>query len=319
MSSTSKLPDFIIAGGMKCGTSTLHWLLNQHQEVFIPGSAEEEPHFFSIDDMEQNPDFFLKTKHEWPCWDYETEFELYLSWYLSFFKDAKPKQLIGEDCVSYLYSKKAPKRIKELLPEVKLIFLLRDPVERTYSQYWHWVKTNRAIYSFEDTLQFAPGHLLDRSRYYEHLLRFAQQFDQKQIKVILFEDFICNMQQVLNSLCDFLNISKTIDIKMHSTHINKATVPRSIPLQLFFNRIFHTRYSGRKYQCYHLPGAKPENSPGFPPKILTLSQRLNLTQKHRYPKMNADTRSFLEALFRKENRKLSSLVDINVTKFWPYM
>jgi hypothetical protein len=176
------LPKFIIGGGMKCGTTTLHWLLNQHKDIFIPGSAEEEPHFFTIDDIEQNPDFFLKSKKGWHCFDYEKNFNEYLEWYLNFFKAAKTGQIIGEDCVSYLSSKKAPVRILSLIPDIKLIFILRDPVQRTYSQYWHWVKTNRATDTFENTLQFSTGHLIQRSLYREHVERYLKYFRHEQIK-----------------------------------------------------------------------------------------------------------------------------------------
>ncbi len=314
----NKLPNFIIGGGMKCGTSTLHWLLNQHENVFIPGSADEEPHFFTIDDIEQNPDFFLQTKESWPCWDYEAELETYLEWYLRFFADAKPNQIIGEDCVSYLSSKKAPKRIKELLPDVKLIFVLRDPVERTYSQYWHWVKTNRAIYNFEKTIQFAPSHLLSRSLYYEHISRFLTYFPRSQIKFIIFEDFIDNMQKTIDDICRFLNLTKSIDVSLHAKHINKAIVPNSITLQLLFNRLFKTKYSGRKYQCYHLPRAKPSNYPSFPPRFLKLFQSINLTPNKTYPPMKSETRRFLENFFYKENRGLTELINKKIDEFWPY-
>lgn len=315
----SQLPSFIIGGGMKCGTSTMHYLLNKHPTIFIPGSSENEPHFFTIDDIEQNPDFFLKSKQGWPCWDFEKNLNDYLRWYITFFNAAQKNQVIGEDCVSYLSSKKAPARIASLLPDVKLIFILRDPVERTYSQYWHWVKTNRAIYDFENTLQFSPSHLIQRSLYREHVERFLNHFRRDKIKFILFESFITDVQQTVNQICNFLGVEKSIDVTLFESHINKALVPRSITMQLWFNRIFKTRYSGRKYQCYHLPDASPDNYPNFPPLSLKIFQKINLTSKKRYPPMKAETRHFLQCFFQKENRGLSDLIEIPVEKFWPYM
>jgi len=311
------LPNFIIVGGMKCGTTTLHWLLNQHKDVFIPGSAEEEPHFFTIDDIEQNPDFFLKSKKGWECLDFEKNFNQYLKWYLNFFKAAKNGQIIGEDCVSYLSSKKAAARISSIIPNVKLIFILRNPVERTYSQYWHWVKTNRATDTFENTLQFSPGHLIQRSLYREHIELFLRHFKQKQMKFIIFESFVNDIQNTLNEVCEFLEIDN-INVNLN-THINKPLIPRNIALQLFFNKLFKTRYSGRKYQCYHLPNAKPDNYPGYPSLILRTFQKINLTQRKEYPPMREDTRSFLEDFFKMENRGLSDLIKIPVEEFWTYM
>jgi hypothetical protein len=315
----SKLPSFIIGGGMKCGTTTLHWILNQHKNVFIPGSAEEEPHFFSIDDIEQNPDFFLKSQRGWDCLDFDKNLGKYLKWYLTFFESAQENQLIGEDCVSYLSSKKAPERIASLLPDVKLIFMLRDPVERTYSQYWHWVKTNRAIYDFENTLQFSPGHLIQRSFYREHIKNYLGYFERKQIKFIMFESFVNDMQNTIDEVCRFLGLDGNLDIGLLNTHVNKASVPRSITAQLLFNKVIKTKYSGRKYQCYHLPNASPDNYRVFPPLMLRMFQKVNLTQEKRYPPMKTETRKFLQCLFEKENRGLSDLIEIPVEKFWTYM
>jgi len=312
------LPHFIIGGGMKCGTTTLHWILNQHKQIFIPPSIDE-PHFFSIDDIEQNPDFFLKTSQGWFCLDFDKHFEEYLQWYLSFFEDAHKNQFIGEDCVSYLSSTKAPARIASILPDVRLIFMLRDPVARTYSQYWHWVKTNRAIYNFENTLQFSPGHLIQRSLYRQHVERFLKYFPRKQIKFIIFESFINNVQNTVNEICEFLELDTNIDIRSLNTHVNKALVPRSIKIQLLFNNFFKTKISGRKYQSYHLPNADINNHPRFLSWISKMFHQLNLTPEKQYPPMNPETRKFLECLFAKENRGLSELVEIPLDKFWPYM
>lgn len=313
------LPKFIIGGGMKCGTTTLHWLLNQHKDIFIPGSAEEEPHFFTIDDIEQNPDFFLKSKKGWHCFDYEKNFNEYLEWYLNFFKAAKKGQIIGEDCVSYLPSKKAPVRILSLIPDIKLIFILRDPVQRTYSQYWHWVKTNRATDTFENTLQFSTGHLIQRSLYREHVERYLKYFGHEQIKFIIFESFVNNIQETIDEVCEFLEIEKNINVNSLNTHINKDLIPHNIELQLLFNKLFKTKYSGRKYQCNHLPNATLDNYPNFPPLTLRMFQKINLTQKKNYPHMREDTRKFLEHFFTMENRGLSDLIKTPVEKFWTYM
>ncbi len=311
-----RLPNFIIGGGMKCGTTSLHWILNQHPQIFIP---DDEPHFFTIDDIEQNPEFFLKNKQEWPCWNFDRNFQRYLPWYANFFHQAQENQLIGEDCVSYLSSTKAPERIAKLLPDVKLIFILRDPVARTYSQYWHWVKTNRAIYSFEDTLQFSPGHLIQRSFYREHLETYLRFFSREQIKIIVFEAFVSNVQNTVNEVCDFLGLEPSIDVNQINTHINKALVPRNLELQLLFNSIFKTNICGRKYMSYHLPNCNLKNHPHLLSFINSCFQNVNLTQRKQYPPMKADTRKFLERLFAKENKGLSALMGISLENFWSYM
>ena len=310
------LPKFIIGGGMKCGTTSLHLILNQHPEIFIP---QEESHFFTIDDIEQNPDFFLRKPNEWRCWNFEDNFKEYLLWYLDFFKPSHPNQIIGEDCVSYLSSSKAPARIASILPNVKLIFMLRDPVARTYSQYWHWVKTYRAIYSFEDTLQFAPGHIIQRSLYQQHIERYLKYFDLSQIKIIIFEEFVQNTQSVIDEVCEFIGLQDSIDVGKINTHTNKALVPRNVSFQLAINRLLKTAISGHKYLSYHLPNPDPSFHPKFFTRLNSLFQELNLSQNIDYPSMDLETKIFLEKYFSKENIGLSNLIQTSVEKYWKYM
>ncbi|AFZ61384.1 sulfotransferase [Anabaena cylindrica FACHB-243] len=311
-----KLPDFIIGGGMKCGTTSLHYLLNKHPQIFIPNN---EPHFFTLDDIEQNPEFFIKTKQGWNCWDFDKNLPDYLRWYYSFFHEAKENQVIGEDCVSYLYSSQAPARIAKIIPNVKLIFILRDPVARTYSQYWHWVKTNRAIYSFEDMIQFSSGHLLQRGFYRQHLARYFQYFEREQIKVILFEDFIKNVQEKIDEVCEFLQLNQSVNVSNLEAHQNSALVPRNLRLHLLFNNLFKTRICGRKYQISHLPNANISNQNIILDWLTNSFNQLNLTSNKPYPQMHPDTRQFLEQLFAKENSGLSQLIDFPVEQFWSYV
>ena len=122
------LPDLILVGAPKCGTTSLHAMLALHPDVFIP---EYEVFFFDVDDVMIHPDFFFHRSGS-SFHDYEGEFEEYLAWYRSLFTSAEPGQIIGEDTTTYLCSHYAPTRIAELLPDVKLIALLRDPVDRAY-------------------------------------------------------------------------------------------------------------------------------------------------------------------------------------------
>ena len=131
-----RLPDFIIGGAPKCGTTSLHFILAQNPAVGIP---EDEVHFFDADDPIGHPDFLFGRPGglDWydPCpGNVES-----LAWYASRFADFTDKPMIGEDSTIYLQSEVAAARIAETLPEVRLIFMLRDPVKRAYSQYWHLV------------------------------------------------------------------------------------------------------------------------------------------------------------------------------------
>ena len=111
-------PNFVIVGIMKSGTTSLADLLSANEQIFIP---EKELHFF---------DNYGGHKDRW---------SLGLSWYKKQFLNASSAQLIGEKTPTYSYLNDVPKRIFETLPNVKLIWIFRNPINRTYSNYWHAV------------------------------------------------------------------------------------------------------------------------------------------------------------------------------------
>lgn len=311
----ARLPEFIIVGAMKAGTSSLHYILNQHEHIFIP---DREIFFFDIDDIKQHPDFFIETPQKWffPC---EQNFDKYLSWYKSFFKDAEESQIIGEDSTTYMASQKAPSRISKILPEVKLIFMLRDPVSRTYSHYWHLVRTGRAIYDFEKTIQYMAGTLLQRSFYKVQIERFKKFFPDINMKFIIFEDFIKNTQVCIDEICKFLNLESSIDISQLDIHKNLAKVPRSVELQIVHNRIFRS-LTAKKY-VDALPNANvaSDKSDRVLKTADKLFKKINLTSRKSYPSMKPKTKRFLQKLFAKENRGLSDLIGRSIHEYWLYV
>jgi hypothetical protein len=312
---SGRLPDFIIGGAMKSGTTTLHHLLADHPQVYIP---HPEIHFFCLDDAVEMPDLFYRFRRHWSFHDYDAHFEDYLAWYRQFFAPAQANQLAGEDSTVYLASEKAPARIAALLPQVKLIFLIRDPVYRTYSHYWHQVRMGRAFYSFEQMLQHAPSTLLTRSYYFAQLTRYYQLFSPDQIRVLVFEDFIKRQQETLDDLCRWLGLPPT-SINVHNAHRNTAQTPRFASLQLLQNRLL----SPFAPDTYLL---KPPHMPAYTPGRITQSfqflhrglRYLNSSSR-RYPPMRRDTRAFLERLMAKENAGLSDLLGLDLRAYWPYM
>ncbi|HUF89533.1 MAG TPA: sulfotransferase domain-containing protein [Gemmatimonadota bacterium] len=143
------LPDFLIVGAMKSGTSTFYHHLIRHPQ--IAAARTKEVHFFD---------------HRW---------HKGLNWYRSFFplKRSMPEGgITGEATPYYLFHPSVPPRISTVLSEVRLLVLLRDPVERTFSHYRHEVRSGRETLSFEDALsaeeeRLAGEHqqLVSRPRY----------------------------------------------------------------------------------------------------------------------------------------------------------
>ena len=119
-----RLPDFLGLGTQKGGTTTLHQLLGLHPDVHLPD--RKEVHYFDL-------------QPEQPA-----------SWYAEQFSSARPGQHCGEITPFYLFHPEVPARIRALLPEAKLLVLLRDPVERALSQVFHARKRGFEDYILHD-------------------------------------------------------------------------------------------------------------------------------------------------------------------------
>ena len=306
-------PDFIIIGTMKSGTTSLHHIMNKHPRVYMPRG---EVQLFSVDDIEQNPVLFTPAGRHWTYQHFDQFFDTYAAWYRTLYSTAQPHQLLGEDAPSYLPSRKAIDRIAQYLPEAKLIVLLRDPVARLYSQYWHWVRRFRAIYSLEDTIRFQHGNLLQRS-YYEEQLRYCfEQIPRVRVRVVLFEEFIRDQKRIVGELLDWLGIEAFEDWSGVQRHHNKGSYPLHVPLVLWRNRVLRQLY-GRHYQ------GKFPNLPA--PEQLSLPARATLkvlkvvdshTRRKPVP-MQEETYAFLTRLLYERNAGLPELLDRDLAVYWP--
>lgn len=179
-SSTGQLPEFLCIGAQKAGTTTLHHLLEQHPQVHLP--QPKELHYFSL------------------------HFSCGPQWYAAQFHGASSEQHCGEITPYYLFHPQAPQRIQALLPNVRLIVLLRDPVERCLSQYFHAKRLGFEPLPVEQALAIEPQRLagaeavlqaddgrhqshqehsyVSRSRYEVQLERFEQCFATQQLLVV---------------------------------------------------------------------------------------------------------------------------------------
>jgi len=312
-----QVPDFIIGGAMKSATSTLHSILAHHEEVYIP---DGEVHFFSVDDSTEHPAFFHEYGTQWAVQDFRERFDTYWARYRRLFDDATSNQVIGEDSTVYLASKKAPARIAEVLPHVKLIFLLRDPVERAHSHYYHALQAGRAIHSFEDALQYGRRFYITRGLYREQLERYLEVFDREQITVLIFEDFIQNMEARIDDLCEWLGLSESLDLSsLNGTQKNASLVPRWSRLMAWQNYIFRP-LQARNYN-HRIADLPDDEFTGMERLMNSVNYRLRYFNLHegKKPPMPAEARSFLQRLYAKENRGLSDLIGIDVSQYWDYL
>ena len=209
----SKLPNFLIVGAAKCGTSSLHNYLNQHPDIFMPTFTDEglkvkEPRFLIKE----------KVKERLPkgIWNYED--------YKSLFDNVTNEIAIGESTVLYLYyHNEAIKNIKKYLGEdIKIIIMLRNPIDRAYSAYSFASRTPQENQPFKEALinareRFDKDETLspmilykELGLYYKMVKAYMENF--KDVHVILYDDFVLQTDLEVRRAFDFLNIINTNEI-----------------------------------------------------------------------------------------------------------
>jgi len=174
------MPNFLVIGAMKCGTTALYYYLEQHPQVYM--SPVKEPNFFCLD-AQENPDPKSIS-------DIET--------YRDLFKGASKERALGEASHCYLYDAKAVGRIKSYVPEAKFIAILRDPVDRAYSHFLHMVRNGtEPLTDFAQALEQDQNganqkptfqDYIGRGLYYAQLKRYFDNFPRDQIRVYLYDD-----------------------------------------------------------------------------------------------------------------------------------
>ncbi|MEZ5471432.1 MAG: sulfotransferase domain-containing protein [Marinicella sp.] len=202
--------NFLICGTQKGGTSALDTYLREHPEICM--ANVKEVHFF----------------------DREVHFdsnEVDYSKYHSYFEPKSHHKAIGEATPIYMYWKSSPKRIWQYNPNMKIIIILRNPIERAYS-HWNMERMRGADqFSFWDAitnenkrcmeaspLQHRVYSYVDRGFYLRQLRNLWKFFPKKQVLVLKNEDLKNKPVETLNKICDFLNITRFESIKPKKVH-----------------------------------------------------------------------------------------------------
>jgi len=212
------MPNFVIIGAAKAGTTSLYRYLCQHPQVYM--SPVKEPRFFAFKDQDipfQGPGIAYWRKTSVTS----------LAEYEALFRPTCEQSAVGEASPLYLYSKKACREIGQLAPEAKLIAILRHPVDRAYSHFAHNRASNvEPLSSFREALREeaqrrqqnwgAPWYYRDRGYYYRQLRTYYDTFRRDQIGVWLYDDLKTNAARFLSEIESFLAVDHAaIDTTEH--------------------------------------------------------------------------------------------------------
>ena len=177
------LPDFIIIGAMKSGTTTLYTNLQFHPKIGM--SKLKELHFFS--------------RH----------YDRPVSWYSDQFTNEKP--LNGDTTPGYSWAHIFPKvaeRIHETVPDVKLIYIIRDPIDRIISHLHHDLYRDRFSPKKVDEAVLKDQQYVRTSQYYYQISHYLEYFDKKQILFVETNDLKADLNGTLNKICEFLGVEE---------------------------------------------------------------------------------------------------------------
>lgn len=284
------LPAFIIAGAKKCGTTTLHHLLAARPDVFLP---PREVGFFHLD-------------RDAPLGEYTRLFE-----------GIGRGTLCGERSTTYFASPWAPQRIAATVPDARLIFLLRDPVERALSHYWHRVLRLREGRSFEDAIRDGKSAILVDGDYRQALDRYFRLFDRRRIKVVLFEELVTQPETTLNDVADFLGLPLYWR-EVANWHRNQTVHPRWPSLALGYNRLRRRTGVTPSSRSFFPEGTATNGMIGTVVRAADSAvTRLAFSPEARRPALREDTRAQLADHFRRVNHGLSALVGRDLGAVWP--
>ncbi|MBP0018239.1 MAG: sulfotransferase [Cyanobacteria bacterium SBLK] len=293
------LPNFLVIGTPKSGTTSLYHYLNRHPQIYM--SPVKEPNFLAF--VEKPPNFDgPKGPNEWINQQSIVDFQEYQA----LFDRVNGEKAIGEASIWYLYLPDAPKYIQHYLPDVKLIALLRHPVDRAFSHYLHLRRTGDewlteftvALDAEEQRCQqnWAPAWRYQQAGLYsQQLERYLKIFPRDRLKVYLYDDWQNNPFDLMKDLFTFIEVDATFEPDMSTRHNQTSVVWKNNTIRNLLVDENLLRMAARKIVPDRV--RKP------------VAEMLLRKNKEKPPTLAAETRQQLISHFRKDILKLQDLID----------
>jgi len=262
------LPNFLIIGSQKSGTTSLYHVLRQHPEVFMP--ERKEVNFFFL----------------------EQEYQRGPNYYQHYFTPAPSTAIaIGEASPGYICHPQVPERIHSLLPDTKLILTVRNPIDRAYSQYWdnrrslseHRTFTQVVDSALEPTYHPKQLGYFSRGTYIQYIQRYQAFFPPENLLVLPFDDLRHSPGSFYRRIYQFLGVDPDFHTPAMTTSFNPAAVWKNPLYRWFFSQPARTRMLPARLRRFTFFGARTP---------------------WQYPPMDPDLRQTLVEFYRPWNNQL---------------
>ncbi|MEX1133498.1 MAG: sulfotransferase [Acidimicrobiia bacterium] len=272
---SGRLPTFLIIGAQRSGTTTLARRLGEHPQVFM--ALRKELEYF------------------------DQHYQRGLEWYSSFFATAGEEIQFGEASPSYLFEPIAIRRIADVLPDVRLLVTLRNPVDRAYSHYWHNRARKKETLTFAEALEAEIARTTSddvshfrfsyasRGYYAEQLDEVLRHFPRSALHVEIAEETNASPVEALARIYRFLEVD-----------------PEFIPKTI--DRRFNAHAEFRSVRLW-------EKSNALPRTLAKLIKRVNRKTNQQYPAMDQETRTRLETMYQESNQRLAAF--LGRSHIWP--
>lgn len=283
------LPNFMVVGAQKSGTTSLHHYLKGHPDIYLPAGKETK--------------FFARTDR------YEKGIEFYEREYFSEYNDEKA---VGEVDPDYMFYEEALDRIGQHIPVggLRFIFLLRNPVERAFSHYLMTYRRGEETLNFSEAIRSeekrATGDYYSRSRYsyvtrglyYPQIERFLHRVGRENVLILLTEDLKQDPVGVMKRCFQFLNVDVDVVLPELNQHYHGAYLPKSVKLVRLLTGENKFKKIARKIM--------PVDSVRSWLRGAVLKWN---TSSDDIPTLNQADREFMSDIFRPYNLKLASLIE----------
>ena len=319
------LPNFLVIGAPRSGTTSLYEYLNAHPDVSM--STVKEPDFFarpSLDRVHPSGQVAHESLEELGRED--PGFAVELAEYMGLFSGARDERRRGEASAIYLGHPTAAWHIRAFLPDAPLVAVLRDPAERAFSHFIH----GRRIYQEHGEVRIAgaEGGTIDEQfdravdaayrdgvpgvaasdidvwirsgLYFEHLTRWYSLFPREQLLVFLFEDLVESPNELMRRVFGFLDVDDSFELPTTEA-FNTSVVPRSQRLFAMFttrNRVL--RYARSK----------------APPQLRAVAMRSrNRLLSDQKPSIDPEIHHKLRSIYSEDTKKLQELLDRDLSSW----
>lgn len=298
------LPSFLFVGTAKAGTTSLYHYLKEHPDICIP--SKETFYFLNDKYQDNNLSYPKQRSSEQVVFSEQDYDDLY---------NSCDHKIAGEIGTGYLYHYQhcIPKIKKKLGKEVKVLIILRNPIDRTYSSYQHFLKDLHEEGSFEDSLdqeesRMSEGwdfmwHHKSVGLYYNQVKAYLSEFEH--VKIILFDELKGNPQKVFSDICEFIGASDKArpDFKRQ---FNPSGVPKVawfqklITQETIFKRIFRP--------VFRLIYGEERRS--------AIKKNIKSKNLKRVSPMSEETKSMLINFFKEDIKQLEGLIGLNLSHWY---